>query len=76
MSQGNKIVPVRFNAELLKAMDDALWSRNFHCPGVPDTLSDWIRKAVEMRLQHLKRSKKNNRCETPGRPPEHQNMLD
>jgi len=61
MSRGSKIVPVRIPDEMLAEVQEAVDSQNFHTKGVPLRVSEWIRKCIEVKLKHLKRSRKYKR---------------
>lgn len=63
MSKGSKIIPVRIPDELLTDLENAVKSANSTRREMPYTVSAWIRKCVEEKLAHLKRSRKR----PPGR---------
>lgn len=58
MSSGSKIVPVRINATLLNAIEDAIAGANVQTFDQPYTVSEWIRKAVAEKLDHLARGRR------------------
>ena len=71
MSAGNKVVPVRIDAELRHQIELAIASRNAVSPEEPDTVGSWIRRAIREKLAHLGRkgrpgAKLRILCETCG----------
>jgi hypothetical protein len=61
MSKGSMIVHVRFPEEIYSKMLGAISNRNHYSFSDPMNLSDWIRKCVSDKLDHLQRSKKRSR---------------
>lgn len=55
MSKGSKIVPIRFEAELLAEIMAALKRRNATTRDEEITLSEWVRRTCKDKLKHLKR---------------------
>lgn len=58
MSKGSRIVPVRVPRDLEIRIAAAIASANQSTKEEPYTLSEWIRKAVVEKLDHLERSKR------------------
>ena len=58
MSKGSRIVPIRIPAELESRILIAIDVRNKHSSEEPFSMSEWIRKAIMEKLDHLERSKK------------------
>lgn len=58
MSKGSRVVPIRVQRDLEIRIAAAIESANQTTKGEPYTLSEWIRKAVVEKLDHLERSKR------------------
>jgi hypothetical protein len=61
MSKGSKIIQVRFPPSLFNKVLEAVDSANKNRKGEPYTMSDWIRKCVAEKLNHLLRSKRKGK---------------
>lgn len=59
MSRGNKIVGIRLTPDELIQIDNALYSRQKRNRKQERNLSSWIREAIQEKLDHIKRSRKN-----------------
>lgn len=64
MSKGSKVVPIRIPDELRKEIELFMMERNEYSREAPLSLSEWIRKACEEKIAHLKRG----RTKIIGRP--------
>lgn len=56
MSKGSRVVPVRFEEELLDAVAAMIASSNERRQGEPWTTSEFVRAAVREKLAKMKRS--------------------
>jgi hypothetical protein len=59
--KGSKIIPVRFPAEELAAVEAYLKESESTRSGEPWTISTFIKKAVREKLDHIQRSRKSKR---------------
>lgn len=57
MAQGNTIIKFRVEPDLESRIINAIERRNEVTRDEPDSVSSWIRRAVEMRLDHLERGR-------------------
>ncbi len=64
MSKGSPIVPIRFPAELLKAMDVTIHRQNRKRVGEPWTRSSWILHAICEKLDHIDRARRPRKRRT------------
>lgn len=58
MSAGSQVIPLRIPAELLARMDAAIASANAGRHEEEYTRSTWMRAAIEARLAHVERARK------------------
>ena len=58
MSMGTPIVTLRVTEDMQERIEEALASRNARTSDTPWTVSDFIRHAVEERLDHIRRGRR------------------
>lgn len=67
MSAGNHITNVRLDEEMLTAIEAAIASRNKRSKQAPWTLSDFIRQAIQDKLDHTARGNGTKRKKAKAR---------
>ena len=61
MSKGSKVVPIRFEDDLLWALDGVIAQVNERVKGEPYNRSTFIRKCVADEMKHLGRGRRGRR---------------
>lgn len=61
MSAGTKVYPVRLADDLVSEINAAIKSRNHHSAKEPWTFSEFVRDAIKAKLDHIKRSRKQQK---------------
>jgi len=61
MSQGNRIIPVRFSRQDIDDIQELIALRNAVTREKPWTMSDFIRKCVYDKMRHAERSRRKRK---------------
>jgi len=68
MAKGTPVVPVRISDEVMLRVEQAIRSRNARAFDEPWTVSDFIRKAIKDKLDHMERSRRSRGCASDWSP--------